>query len=136
MRKPLTYIFVVYLSLFIAMAGSGFNLAYFCCTDCMAHGMSHLLRGDCETIHHHHHQHDATCRHHGNCHLLYYDVDEVVTPDTHLTVAPVQITTEWQFEPYQMATASAPSITRLLHSPPSLFSFAEEILSKDCVRRL
>lgn len=48
------------LAIFFLTAGTGYNLAYFCCSDCENAGIASITTSCCEEIHHHHSDEDET----------------------------------------------------------------------------
>lgn len=88
MKNFIRYCLCLYIGFSIVIVGSGSSIVHFCCSECAHAGISHILSGECEHIHHHDHKHNAACHHHGHCQIIKYQIAQTTIDSdnsTHIT---------------------------------------------------
>ena len=71
MKRTVFHTICAALAVYFLIAGSGFNVAHYCCNACAEHGMRMFAEGSCEEVHHNHRHHEHASEH--CCELPHHD---------------------------------------------------------------
>lgn len=79
LKRLLTYCLSLCLALFFLFQGAGFNYVHYCCEDCAAEGIEHVMAESCQAIHEHaHHHHTSDCAHEKGCSFQRLSVSKTI----------------------------------------------------------
>ncbi|MGN0187316.1 MAG: hypothetical protein ACI392_06175 [Paludibacteraceae bacterium] len=144
MKRTVFHTVCALLAVYFFAAGSGVNVAHYCCDACAEHGMRMFAEGSCEEVHHNHQHHEHASAHcceqhhrdgidttHNACTLQRVATDipvnEIYYPDfAPLTACVITLTPDADALSAHCATYAPQAYT---HAPP-LISHGRAVLTR------